>query len=153
MAVVGRVLVAVGVAACCVPVAAVQAVHPARLRRWRASTARREEVISWTFRSTLGVVSDRELHGGAVRFREDGRWGRWHVLEDDGVQTPGSWASGLVSGGDADAFEVGGLGRGRRARAIMINTTDGLAESSASSVRMRRQTAIVTRCKWVPTSR
>jgi hypothetical protein len=54
-----------------------------------------------------------------------------------------------VSGGDADALQVRGLGRGRRARAIVINTTDGAAESSASSVtECGDETAIVTRCEW-----
>ena len=148
---VGRVLVAVGVAACCVPVADVQAGPPGPPATLASEhLVVDEEVISSDFPiDFVGVVSDRELHGGAVRFREDGRWGRWHVLEDDGVQTPGAWASGLVSGGDADALQVRGLGRGRRARAIVINTTDGPAESSASSVTdCGDETAIVTRCEW-----
>jgi hypothetical protein len=93
------------------------------------------------------VLFDEELHGGAVRFRRDGRWGPWQDLEADGVQTPGVWASGLMAGGDADAFQVRGVGRGRRATAIVINTTDGPADTSSMTT-CGDDTATVTRCEW-----
>ena len=54
----------------------------------------------------LGVFYDGEVEGGAVRFRRDGRWGPWVVLQDDGAEVDGHWASGLVSGADADTYQV-----------------------------------------------
>lgn len=63
---------------------------------------------------------------GAVRFRADGRWGPWIDLVDDGAEGDGQWASGLVSGDDADAYQVRGIPGGARSpRAVAINTTDG----------------------------
>jgi hypothetical protein len=97
----------------------------------------------------VGVLSERDVHGGAIRFRRDGRWGPWQDLEPDGVQVPGGWASGLVAGDDADGFQVRGLGRGPAVRAIVINTTDGPVQPSAPSLTdCGDQSAIVTRCEW-----
>lgn len=63
---------------------------------------------------------------GAVRFRTDGRWGPWIPLTEDGAEGDGQWASGLVAGGDADAYQVRGIPAGARSpRAVVINTTDG----------------------------
>lgn len=63
---------------------------------------------------------------GAVRFRHDGRWGPWQPLIEDGAQVEGSWSSGLVSGGDAEAYQVRGIPADAiRAEAAAINTTDG----------------------------
>lgn len=63
---------------------------------------------------------------GAVRFRTDGRWGPWVPLVKEGAEADGQWASGLVAGGDAEAYQVRGIPAGARsARAVVINTTDG----------------------------
>ena len=111
-----RMLVAVGVAACGLPGVDAQAGSPPGPPATLASEhhVADDEIISSGFAiDFVGVLSDGELHGGAVRFRRDGRWGQWQDLEADGVQTPGVWASGLMAGGDADAFQVRGVGRGR----------------------------------------
>ncbi|MDP9019444.1 MAG: N-acetylmuramoyl-L-alanine amidase [Actinomycetota bacterium] len=66
---------------------------------------------------------------GAVRFRHDGVWGPWVPLIEDGAAGPGDdqqWASGLVAGDDAEAFQVRGLpAAAARPQAVAINTTDG----------------------------
>ncbi|MFN2318080.1 MAG: N-acetylmuramoyl-L-alanine amidase, partial [Dermatophilaceae bacterium] len=63
---------------------------------------------------------------GAVRFRTDGDWGRWIPLVEDGAEGEGQWASGLVTGGDADAYQVRGIPADAGSpRAVAINTTDG----------------------------
>ncbi len=109
-----------------------------------------DEIISSEFPiDFVGVLHEGESRGGAVRFRRDGRWGRWHDLEEDGIDTPGTWASGLVSGGDADAFQLRGAGGGAGARAIVINTTDGPVRSSTSAAtNCDDQSPILTRCEW-----
>lgn len=80
--------------------------------------------------------ADEDAHGhaeeegghGAVRFRTDGVWGPWIDLVEDGAAREGQWASALVDGGDADAYQVRGLpASARSARAVAINTTDGPA--------------------------
>lgn len=80
----------------------------------------------------VGVVWDMpdgsHAAGGsaAVRFKTDGRWGPWTALVDDGAEAEGQWASGLVPGGDADAYQVRGVpALARSPRATAINTTDG----------------------------
>jgi len=63
---------------------------------------------------------------GAVRFRHDGQWGAWVPLIEDGVEADHLWASGLVSGGDAEAYQVRGIpGHAHDPRVVAINTTDG----------------------------
>jgi hypothetical protein len=85
----------------------------------------------------VGVFWDGELehdHGedgeaashGAVRFRTDGVWGPWIRLIEDGVESRGRWASGLVSVGGAEAYQVRGVPEEAvRPRAVALNTTDG----------------------------
>src|SRR5829696_581798 len=150
MGMVGRALVALGVAMAWPPVPDVGADPPGPPATLASEHhVADDEVVSAGFPiDFVGVVADGDLHGGAVRFRRDGRWGPWHDLEADGVQATDAWASGLVSAGDADAFAVRGLGRGRRARAIAINTTDGPVESSTAVTACADDTAIVTRCEW-----
>jgi hypothetical protein len=96
----------------------------------------------------LGVMYEGQVEGGAVRFRSDGRWGRWVELTDDGVDVDGRWASGLVSGADADAYQVRVPGGARQARAVAINTTDGPQQAAATTSACADETAIVTRCEW-----
>ena len=87
---------------------------------------------------------------GAVRFRHDGRWGAWRPLGEDGVDVPGQFASALVPGGDADAYQVRVPPGRSRPVAVAINTTDGPRRSSS---RLRpaaagAATAVVPRSGW-----
>lgn len=98
----------------------------------------------------LGVFYDGNVHGATVRFRRDGRWGPWLELQEDGVEVAGRWASGLVSGSEASAYQVRVPGGARAARAVVINTTDGPAQPAALSTAAActDATPIVTRCEW-----
>jgi hypothetical protein len=66
---------------------------------------------------------------GAVRFRHAGVWGEWWPLIEDGAAGAtgdGRWSSGLVAGGDAEAYQVRGVPAGAgEPQAVAINTTDG----------------------------
>lgn len=79
----------------------------------------------------LGVIWDTDGdHAagpqGSVRFHTEGSWGPWIPLVEDAASAPGQWASALVAGGDADAYQVRGIPAGARSpRAVAINTTDG----------------------------
>lgn len=68
-------------------------------------------------------------HHGAVRFRHGGLWGTWIPLIEDGAAgrgAEGQWSSGLVAGGDAEAYQVRGVpAHAVRPQAVAINTTDG----------------------------
>lgn len=94
----------------------------------------------------VGVVYERGGRGGAIRFRRGGRWEDWIPLEDDGVESPGQWASGLVDGADAEAFQVRVAGGARTAEAVVLNTTDG--PMSAATTGCSDTSATVTRCEW-----
>ncbi|MDP9021241.1 MAG: cell wall-binding repeat-containing protein [Actinomycetota bacterium] len=66
---------------------------------------------------------------GAVRFRHGRTWGPWIALIEDGADAEGQWASGLVAGDDADAYQVRGIPPvAANARVAAINTTDGPLE-------------------------
>ena len=108
-----------------------------------------EQVVSEFPIDFLGVFYDGDVEGGAVRFRRDGRWGPWVVLQDDGVEVDGHWASGLVPGSDADAYQVRVPDGARSPRAVVINTTDGPAKPAAASAEACPDTtSVVTRCEW-----
>ncbi len=63
---------------------------------------------------------------GAVRFRRDGVWGEWIPLIEDGAPGNGLWASGLVAGDGARAFQVRGIPAGAGSpRTVAFNTSDG----------------------------
>ncbi len=97
----------------------------------------------------LGVLYEGDVEGGVVRFRHDGRWGPWVELQDDGVEVAGHWASGLVSGSDAEAYQVRVPSGARSPRAVVINTTDGPSQPTTSSAAACSDaTAVVTRCEW-----
>ncbi|MDP8970783.1 MAG: Ig-like domain-containing protein [Actinomycetota bacterium] len=68
-----------------------------------------------------------DYHGdAAVRFRTDGKWGAWVRLAKDGADAPGVWNSNLVTGGDADAYQVRGVpADAGRPQSVALNTTDG----------------------------
>ena len=91
-----------------------------------------------------------EAHG-AVRFRHAGRWGAWVPLVPDGADAPGQWTSGLVGGGDAEAFEVRGLPEHARGpRAVALNTTDGpLQIVGREPVAPQALTSCQTRAEWL----
>ena len=62
----------------------------------------------------------------AVRFRHGHTWGTWQTFEADGADAPGGWASGLIGGADASAYQVRGVpASARGASVVAINTTDG----------------------------
>lgn len=66
------------------------------------------------------------VEGLAVRFRHAGVWSRWEGVPEDGAQELGTWTGALVSGDDADAYQVRGLPDGAgRPRAAALNTSDG----------------------------
>ncbi len=97
----------------------------------------------------LGVLYEGDVEGGAVRFRHGGRWASWVELHDDGAEVADHWASGLVPGSDADAYQVRVPPGARAARAVVINTTDGEPqEASAAADGCADTTAVVTRCEW-----
>ncbi len=98
----------------------------------------------------LGVFYDGDAQGATARFRRDGRWGPWVELQEDGVEVAGRWASGLVSGSDATAYQVRVPPGARAARAVVINTTDGPAQLAvvATAGACTDATSIVTRCEW-----
>ena len=71
------------------------------------------------------AAEEAEEHG-AVRFRVDGAWTAWQPLTEDGAHAEGQWASALVAGGDAEAYQVRGIPADAVApRAVALNTTDG----------------------------
>lgn len=73
-----------------------------------------------------GHAADEAAGHGEVRFRVAGTWGTWQPLDEDGAAGPGQWASALVPGGDAEAYQVRGLPADAVApRAVALNTTDG----------------------------
>jgi hypothetical protein len=73
----------------------------------------------------VGVQWDGTGEDGAIRLRHHGRWGPWRDLLEDGIDAPSGFASALVSGGDADAYQVRVPRNAARPRAVAINTTDG----------------------------
>lgn len=106
-----------------------------------------EQIVESSFPiDFVGVVYERGGRGGAIRFRRSGRWEDWTQLEDDGVERSGKWASGLVAGGDAEAFQVRVAGGARTADAVVLNTTDG--PMSAATTGCSDTSATVTRCEW-----
>jgi len=62
---------------------------------------------------------------GSVRFRRDGRWGRWHALHHGDMRPRGRFASELVAAQRAIAYQVRAPAGARDVRAVAINTTDG----------------------------
>ncbi len=66
---------------------------------------------------------------GAVRFRKGGAWGPWIPLIEDGAAgavDEAQWASALVAGGDAEAYQARGVPADAVSPgAVAINTTDG----------------------------
>lgn len=80
----------------------------------------------------VGVQWDGDGGTGAVRFRHEGRWTPWQPLPEDGVEVSGRFASALVDGRDADAYQVRTPAGRSGARAVAINTTDGPGRRTAA---------------------
>jgi len=114
----------------------------------RRAVATNERVESEFPIDFLGVLYEGDVEGGQVRFRRNGQWGSWVELHDDGAEVAGQWASGLVPGSDAEAYEVRVPPGARAARAVVINTTDGPEVASATAGECPDATAVVTRCEW-----
>src|SRR5215213_8821050 len=148
------VVVVVGVVATmAAPVSATEAqakpVGPPDTMASERKVSRGERVRSEFPIDFLGVIYDGDVEGGAVRFRTNGRWAPWVELQDDGVEVDEQWASGLVAGSDAEAYQVRVPDGARSPRAVVINTTDGPAQSSATSAEgCSDVTSVVTRCEW-----
>lgn len=73
-------------------------------------------------------------HGPAsVRFRHGRTWTPWQAMPEDAIEETGRFASALVPGSDADAFQVRVPAGVRDAQAVAINTTDGETSPSAAA--------------------
>ncbi|MDK3257854.1 Ig-like domain-containing protein [Blastococcus capsensis] len=82
--------------------------------------------VLWETRGDVGHADEEAEEHGAARFRVDGVWTAWQPLAEDGAHAEGQWASALVPGGDAEAYQVRGIPAGAVApRAVALNTTDG----------------------------
>ncbi len=136
---------------------------------WAAQEVRVPETLSYRAPATAGPVvpgfpidhvgvlwddpghrSDAHASHGAVRFRLDGAWGEWIPLVKDGAPGKGLWASGLVAGDGAQAFQVRGIPAGAGSpRTVAFNTSDGPLR--ATGVRVGGAAAIprcVSRAEW-----
>ena len=92
----------------------------------------------------VGVLWHGDARGGAVRFRHGAAWGAWLPLRADGIEVDGKFASALVTGDGARAYQVR-LPRGARAaRAVAINASRSTqnARSTASAA------GVLTRAEW-----
>lgn len=82
--------------------------------------------VLWDSPAAAEHADDEAGQHGAVRFRVDDAWTAWQPLTEDGAHAEGQWASALVPGEDADAYQVRGIPAGAVApRAVALNTTDG----------------------------
>lgn len=73
--------------------------------------------------ATWATTEDEHGDDAQVRFRSDDRWGAWLPMGEDGAQAPGTFGTGLVAGGDAEAYQVRGVPA--EAKVVALNTTDG----------------------------
>jgi hypothetical protein len=69
------------------------------------------------------------------------------ALQPDGIEEAGGFASGLVPGGDADAYQVRVPAGARNARAVAIDTTDG-RRATANGAAADASTAVTSRASW-----
>ena len=131
---VARVVVGVAVlsmALAMLPAVAVQAVRVPETLSHRGSATAGPVVPGFAI-DHLGVLFDDRGNGevqaahGAVRFRHDGTWGDWIPLTKDDASGKGLWASALVAGDGAEAFQVRGIPAGAGSpRTVAFNTSDG----------------------------
>jgi hypothetical protein len=113
------------------PAVAVQAVRVPETLSHRGSATAGPVVPGFAI-DHLGVLFDDRGNGevqaahGAVRFRHDGTWGDWIPLTKDDASGKGLWASALVAGDGAEAFQVRGIPAGAGSpRTVAFNTSDG----------------------------
>lgn len=123
------------------PPAAVQAVRVPETLSHRAPVGAAPVVPGFAV-DYLGVLWDDAGAGhahadvsAAVRLRHDGSWGEWIPLVEDGASGPGLWASGLVAGEGAEAFQVRGAPAAVGARTVALNTTEGPLRATGAVVR------------------
>jgi N-acetylmuramoyl-L-alanine amidase len=86
-----------------------------------------------------------------VRFRTGSSWTRWSRVELDDIPiTGGRTYSALISGGDANAYQVHGDARG--VEAMAINTTDGprpvMWSRPEAHAHHLAQPPVITRAQW-----
>ncbi len=102
----------------------------------------------------VGVTWAGEHGEAQVRFRHGSTWGRWQQMGEDGAQAEGRFTTALVSGGDADAYQVRVPGAAGGPRSVAINTTDGpVTTTEASAAGCPEQSTALTfdylsRCEW-----
>lgn len=90
---------------------------------------------------------------GAARFRKNGKWGPWTRLVEDGIQAEGRWASGLLHGDGADAYELRGIPEDAvDPQVVHINTTDGptttVAGEHGAPARALNSSQCRSRAEW-----
>jgi hypothetical protein len=90
---------------------------------------------------------------GAVRLLEEGEWGPWIPLIEDGVQGEGQWASGLVPGNGAQAYQVRGIPEDAvDPQVVHINTTDGppvtVAQERGGAAQAINSSQCRSRAEW-----
>jgi hypothetical protein len=85
----------------------------------------------------------------AVRFVTDGTWTSWQEVEDDGYPADGRSFAELITGGDADGYQL--RGRAQDVRVTAINTTDGprpVRAQTATAEAALAQPGVISREQW-----
>ncbi len=119
-----------------------------------SSVAASDRAVDPSFPIDYVAVTWTGEHGQAlVRFRHGTRWTPWQDMAEDGVEEPGTFASGLVPAGDADAYQVRVPAGVKGARSVAINTTDGelqagTASTAATATGEKTTWGVVTRAGW-----
>ena len=124
-----------------------------------SSVAATDRVVDPSFPVDFVAVTWSGAHGEAwVRFRHGTRWTPWQEMGEDGVEVEGQFASSLVPGDDADAYQGRLPGGVQAARSVAINTTDGEAQGGTAGAAASTTTAtatgekttwgVVTRAGW-----
>jgi hypothetical protein len=119
-----------------------------------SSVAASDRVVDPSFPADYVAVTWKGAHGQAlVRFRHGATWTPWQDMGEDGVQETGTFATGVVPAGDADAYQVRIPAGVTGARSVAINTTDGdpvagTASASATATGEKTTWGVVTRAGW-----
>ena len=70
---------------------------------------------------------------GEARFRVDGHWTDWQILDQDGAQAEGQFTGSLISVDEADAYQVRNVPAwARNWRAAAINTSSGTSNATGN---------------------
>ena len=102
----------------------------------------------------VGVTWTGEHGPASVRFRHGSSWTAWQDMGEDGLEEPGEFASALVPGGDADAYQVRVPEGVTGAKSVAMNTTDGrrtrvVAGTAAATVAAATTSGgVVSRAGW-----